>query len=345
MFLLWFSFPLSSSGSHSYHSWCYRSYLCFTISCLLKFGRNCCLANLGSHCCLWDCTQGLCCNLLRFVPSLLLSTKGIMIIPTLTIWRCNSDSFSLTANWFTCQVTTYVVTRPGRELLFTVVSQDEKYKAKVCLLESSYFKNTWSNFWLFALIFIHHLDLLCLYSLLLSSLDNKYFAWVYPGLHLSFCSLLSSPITVCHVAKFIEIFSTIGCVITNVQSIALTEIQNITSLQTFNCRYVLMCLFKDWGTLQQQECTNYSLAPSMEKLRPFRSTLYLYVWLFLFALLVPSFIDIFNIKIIRLSLGVMIWCLLLHLLLSQICLLWIVTAIYLGRRQSNLAQLQAVSTS
>ncbi|ANM69346.1 TLC ATP/ADP transporter [Arabidopsis thaliana] len=32
------------------------------------------------------------------------------------------------------KVTTYVVTRPGRELLFTVVSQDEKYKAKVCLI-------------------------------------------------------------------------------------------------------------------------------------------------------------------------------------------------------------------
>ncbi|KFK24952.1 hypothetical protein AALP_AA8G047200 [Arabis alpina] len=31
------------------------------------------------------------------------------------------------------KVTTYVVTRPGRELLFTVVSQDEKYKAKVCI--------------------------------------------------------------------------------------------------------------------------------------------------------------------------------------------------------------------
>lgn len=29
------------------------------------------------------------------------------------------------------QVVNYVVTRPGRELLFTVVSQDEKYKAKV----------------------------------------------------------------------------------------------------------------------------------------------------------------------------------------------------------------------
>ncbi|KAJ0975513.1 hypothetical protein J5N97_017478 [Dioscorea zingiberensis] len=31
------------------------------------------------------------------------------------------------------KVTTYVVTRPGRELLFTVISQDEKYKAKVCI--------------------------------------------------------------------------------------------------------------------------------------------------------------------------------------------------------------------
>lgn len=34
----------------------------------------------------------------------------------------------------TFQVVTYVVTRPGRELLFTVVSQDEKYKAKVWIL-------------------------------------------------------------------------------------------------------------------------------------------------------------------------------------------------------------------
>ncbi|KAK1441426.1 hypothetical protein QVD17_07310 [Tagetes erecta] len=31
------------------------------------------------------------------------------------------------------KVVYYVVTRPGRELLFTVVSQDEKYKAKVCI--------------------------------------------------------------------------------------------------------------------------------------------------------------------------------------------------------------------
>ncbi|KAL5732987.1 hypothetical protein ACOSQ2_032679 [Xanthoceras sorbifolium] len=31
------------------------------------------------------------------------------------------------------KVVTYVVARPGRELLFTVVSQDEKYKAKVCI--------------------------------------------------------------------------------------------------------------------------------------------------------------------------------------------------------------------
>ncbi|XP_057979405.1 uncharacterized protein LOC131165524 isoform X3 [Malania oleifera] len=31
------------------------------------------------------------------------------------------------------KVVTYVLTRPGRELLFTVLSQDEKYKAKVCI--------------------------------------------------------------------------------------------------------------------------------------------------------------------------------------------------------------------
>jgi len=31
------------------------------------------------------------------------------------------------------KVITYVLTRPGRELLFTVVSLDEKYKAKVCI--------------------------------------------------------------------------------------------------------------------------------------------------------------------------------------------------------------------
>ncbi|KAH0457480.1 hypothetical protein IEQ34_012795 [Dendrobium chrysotoxum] len=31
------------------------------------------------------------------------------------------------------KVNTYVVTRPGRELLFTVVSEEEKYKAKVCI--------------------------------------------------------------------------------------------------------------------------------------------------------------------------------------------------------------------
>ncbi|EEF27814.1 hypothetical protein RCOM_0451290 [Ricinus communis] len=31
------------------------------------------------------------------------------------------------------KVLTYVVTRPGRELLFTVVSQEKKYKAKMCI--------------------------------------------------------------------------------------------------------------------------------------------------------------------------------------------------------------------
>lgn len=89
-------FPLSSSGSYSYNSWCYRSHLCVTISCLLKFGCNCCLANVGSHCCLWDSAQGVFRNLLCFVHSLLLSTKNIMVIPAVSIWHHNSDLL----DWF-----------------------------------------------------------------------------------------------------------------------------------------------------------------------------------------------------------------------------------------------------
>ncbi|XP_058110577.1 uncharacterized protein LOC131253559 isoform X1 [Magnolia sinica] len=52
----------------------------------------------------------------------------------------NMVALSLWPTWVAVAVTEtlrkvvmYVVTRPGRELLFTVVSQDEKYKAKVCI--------------------------------------------------------------------------------------------------------------------------------------------------------------------------------------------------------------------
>ena len=47
--------------------------------------------------------------------------------------RCEQSHINMYAypTSIALQVTTYVVTRPGRELLFTVVSQDEKYKAKV----------------------------------------------------------------------------------------------------------------------------------------------------------------------------------------------------------------------
>ncbi|KAL1197047.1 hypothetical protein V5N11_024840 [Cardamine amara subsp. amara] len=52
----------------------------------------------------------------------------------------NLVAIAIWPTWYTVavsetvrKVTTYVVTRPGRELLFTVVSQDEKYKAKVCI--------------------------------------------------------------------------------------------------------------------------------------------------------------------------------------------------------------------
>ncbi|XP_052192726.1 uncharacterized protein LOC127801533 isoform X2 [Diospyros lotus] len=37
------------------------------------------------------------------------------------------------AGQLTLTVVTYVVTRPGRELLFTVITREEKYKAKVCI--------------------------------------------------------------------------------------------------------------------------------------------------------------------------------------------------------------------
>ncbi|XP_072077461.1 uncharacterized protein [Arachis hypogaea] len=55
---------------------------------------------------------------------------GLLNLVALAVWP----------DWLvvaTCEtlrkVVTYVVTRPGRELLFTVVSQDEKYKAKICI--------------------------------------------------------------------------------------------------------------------------------------------------------------------------------------------------------------------
>ncbi|XP_023737410.1 uncharacterized protein LOC111885378 isoform X1 [Lactuca sativa] len=49
---------------------------------------------------------------------------------TIAVWP---TYFSVALSETIRKVVTYVVTRPGRELLFTVVSQDEKYKAKVCI--------------------------------------------------------------------------------------------------------------------------------------------------------------------------------------------------------------------
>ncbi|THU48627.1 hypothetical protein C4D60_Mb06t00980 [Musa balbisiana] len=73
-------------------------------------------------------------------------TGRILTVAGITIAICSAP-FVATSNmvvlavwptWITVaitetirKVTTYVVTRPGRELLFTVVSQDEKYKAKI----------------------------------------------------------------------------------------------------------------------------------------------------------------------------------------------------------------------
>ncbi|EXB96513.1 Reticulon-like protein [Morus notabilis] len=75
-------------------------------------------------------------------------TGRILTVAGVTIAICaapfvaflNMVTITVWPNWIAiavCEtlrkVVTYVVTRPGRELLFTVVSQDEKYKAKVWL--------------------------------------------------------------------------------------------------------------------------------------------------------------------------------------------------------------------
>ncbi|XP_050209684.1 uncharacterized protein LOC126660307 isoform X2 [Mercurialis annua] len=80
-------------------------------------------------------------------------TGHILTIAGVTIAICSTPAVSFlnliaVAVWPTwvavavCEtlrkVVTYVVTRPGRELLFTVVSQEEKYKAKVCNFFYSY---------------------------------------------------------------------------------------------------------------------------------------------------------------------------------------------------------------
>lgn len=75
-------------------------------------------------------------------------TGRILTVAGVTVALCSTPLFSFfNAIWIAVwptylsvavteiirKVITYVVTRPGRELLFTVVSQDEKYKAKVCI--------------------------------------------------------------------------------------------------------------------------------------------------------------------------------------------------------------------
>ncbi|KAJ0546530.1 hypothetical protein HanIR_Chr08g0362031 [Helianthus annuus] len=75
-------------------------------------------------------------------------TGRILTVAGVTIALCSTPLFSFlnliavaiwptywaVAVWETFRkVVLYVLTRPGRELLFTVVSQDEKYKAKVCI--------------------------------------------------------------------------------------------------------------------------------------------------------------------------------------------------------------------
>ncbi|KAF3327386.1 TLC ATP/ADP transporter [Carex littledalei] len=62
-----------------------------------------------------------------------ISSAPIVAIVNLVALALWPTWVAVAASETTRKVTTYVLARPGRELLFTVVSQDEKYKAKVCI--------------------------------------------------------------------------------------------------------------------------------------------------------------------------------------------------------------------
>lgn len=55
---------------------------------------------------------------------------GFINLIALAVWP---TWFAVAVSETLRKVVMYVVARPGRELLFTVVTQDEKYKAKVCI--------------------------------------------------------------------------------------------------------------------------------------------------------------------------------------------------------------------
>lgn len=115
---------LPCAGSHSHCCWGNFCYLLCTFCCLLNYDCYCCLANLGCHCCFWNAAKGSFLELLISAFSFTLSVlehKTHRIMDLIIAYHVSTIP----------QVVTYVVTRPGRELLFTVVTQDEKYKAKV----------------------------------------------------------------------------------------------------------------------------------------------------------------------------------------------------------------------
>jgi AAA family ATP:ADP antiporter len=75
-------------------------------------------------------------------PSHILTVAGVTvaICASPLVAASNMVALAVWPTWIAVAVTetirkviSYVLTRPGRELLFTVVSLDEKYKAKVCI--------------------------------------------------------------------------------------------------------------------------------------------------------------------------------------------------------------------
>lgn len=118
------TFGMFLTGAYSYDCWGHHSYLLCAICWIYKSNCSSCMALMDCSRHIWNSSEGVSQSWMAW-----LSMKGM------DLSNCSIHTkkiFNLTFRFpLSLQVVMYVVSRPGRELLFTVVTQDEKYKAKV----------------------------------------------------------------------------------------------------------------------------------------------------------------------------------------------------------------------
>ncbi|CAA3006742.1 uncharacterized protein LOC111378744 isoform X1 [Olea europaea subsp. europaea] len=92
----------------------------------------------------WDISRGslFAAGMARFLYGRILTLAGVTIVICCApiVAFINLISLAVGPSWIAVAISetvrkmvTHVITRSGRELLFTVVTQDEKYKAKICI--------------------------------------------------------------------------------------------------------------------------------------------------------------------------------------------------------------------